>query len=63
VKPNPGILLSIIADLGGTVGEVVYVGDNILKDVYMAQQAGVTDVHEIRILYVEKPAVLDEFRW
>jgi phosphoglycolate phosphatase-like HAD superfamily hydrolase len=45
VKPNPGILLDIVADLGASVDEVVYVGDNILKDVFMAQQAGVTDVH------------------
>ena len=45
VKPNPGILLEIVADLGASTDEVVYVGDNILKDVYMAQQAGVTDVH------------------
>jgi phosphoglycolate phosphatase len=45
VKPNPDILLSIISDLGGTAEEVVYVGDNVLKDVYMAQQAGVTDVY------------------
>lgn len=45
VKPNPDILLDIVADLGASVDEVVYVGDNILKDVFMAQQAGVTDVH------------------
>jgi phosphoglycolate phosphatase-like HAD superfamily hydrolase len=45
VKPNPDILVQIIADLGAVIDEVVYVGDNILKDVLMAQQAGVTDVH------------------
>jgi phosphoglycolate phosphatase-like HAD superfamily hydrolase len=44
VKPNPDILLDIVSDLGASVDEVVYVGDNILKDVFMAQQAGVTDV-------------------
>jgi FMN phosphatase YigB (HAD superfamily) len=55
VKPNPGILLSIIADLGGTADEVVYVGDNVLKDVYMAQQAGVTDVHAIYGASQHKP--------
>ncbi|MDB5584496.1 MAG: Haloacid dehalogenase protein hydrolase [Bradyrhizobium sp.] len=45
VKPNPKLLLDIISDLGAEVDEVVYVGDNILKDVFMAQEAGVTDVH------------------
>lgn len=44
-KPNPDILVQIIADLGAAAEEVVYIGDNILKDVYMAQQAGVTDAH------------------
>jgi phosphoglycolate phosphatase-like HAD superfamily hydrolase len=47
VKPNPDILLEIISELGASIEEVVYVGDNILKDVYMAQQAGVTDVHAL----------------
>lgn len=47
VKPNPHILLEIIDDLGASVDETVYVGDNILKDVFMAQQAGVTDVHAL----------------
>ncbi len=45
VKPNPALLLDIISDLRASIEEVVYVGDNILKDVYMAQQAGVVDVH------------------
>lgn len=45
VKPNPDILLDIVKDLGVSVDEVVYVGDNPLKDVFMAQQAGITDVH------------------
>jgi phosphoglycolate phosphatase len=44
-KPNPDILLSIIGDLGFSPDETVYVGDNVLKDVWMAQQAGVLDVH------------------
>lgn len=46
-KPNPEILLQIVSELGASVDEVVYVGDNILKDVFMAQQAGVTDVHAL----------------
>lgn len=45
VKPNPAILLDIVKDLGVSINEVVYVGDNPLKDVLMAQEAGVTDVH------------------
>lgn len=44
-KPNPHILLSIIEELGFDIKETVYVGDNLLKDVYMAQQAGVLDVY------------------
>src|SRR5205085_992944 len=44
-KPNPDILLDIVKDLGVSIDEVVYVGDNPLKDVFMAQQAGITDVH------------------
>jgi phosphoglycolate phosphatase-like HAD superfamily hydrolase len=47
VKPNPELLLDIISDLGASIDEDVYVGDNILKDVFMAQQAGVTDVHAL----------------
>lgn len=45
VKPNPDILLDIVKDLGASIDEVIYVGDNPLKDVFMAQQAGITDVH------------------
>jgi phosphoglycolate phosphatase-like HAD superfamily hydrolase len=45
VKPNPGILLDIVQNLGVSIEEAIYVGDNPLKDVFMAQQAGVTDVH------------------
>ncbi|GBQ62633.1 hypothetical protein AA103196_0360 [Ameyamaea chiangmaiensis NBRC 103196] len=55
VKPNPDILVQIIADLGAAIDEVVYVGDNILKDVLMAQQAGVTDVHALYGASQHKP--------
>lgn len=44
-KPNPEILLSIIQELGFDVKDTVYIGDNLLKDVFMAQRADVTDVH------------------
>lgn len=55
VKPNPDILLQIISDLGASISEVVYVGDNILKDVFMARQAGVTDVHALYGASQHKP--------
>lgn len=45
VKPNPDILLTIISDLGFSIDEAIYVGDKVLKDVWMAQEAGVLDVH------------------
>lgn len=43
-KPNPHILLSIIKELKFDSRDAIYVGDNLLKDVCMAQDAGVTDV-------------------
>ena len=55
VKPNPELLLDIISDLGALTDEVVYVGDNILKDVFMARQAGVTDVHALYGASQHKP--------
>ena len=55
LKPNPHILAEIISDLGASVDEVVYVGDNILKDVFMAQMAGVTDVHALYGASQHKP--------
>jgi FMN phosphatase YigB (HAD superfamily) len=44
LKPNPKLLLDIIVDVGGEVGRTVYIGDKLLKDVAMAQQAGVADI-------------------
>jgi phosphoglycolate phosphatase-like HAD superfamily hydrolase len=55
VKPNPEILREIISDLGARTDQVVYAGDNILKDVFMAQQAGVTDVHALYGASQHKP--------
>ncbi|MES3004284.1 MAG: HAD family hydrolase [Pseudomonadota bacterium] len=55
LKPNPHILLQIISDLGASPDEVVYVGDNILKDVGMAQEAGVADVHALYGASQHKP--------
>lgn len=45
VKPNADVLRSILADSGSTPGEAVYVGDSLMKDIAMAQSAGVLDVH------------------
>jgi len=43
-KPNPKVLLDIIVEIGADDKRVVYVGDSKVKDVSMAQQAGVIDV-------------------
>lgn len=45
VKPNPHILATIVAELGFAKEDVIYVGDNLLKDVFMAQAAGIVDVY------------------
>lgn len=47
VKPNPDILASILRDLDCAPEDAVYVGDSLLKDVQMAQHAGVLDVHAL----------------
>jgi phosphoglycolate phosphatase len=44
LKPNPAILLDIISSLGVELSQVIYVGDSLMKDISMAQDAGVTDV-------------------
>ena len=43
-KPNPEVLLDIIRDIGRAPGECVYVGDSLMKDIAMAQDAGVVDI-------------------
>lgn len=43
-KPNPKLLLDIISEVGANVEDCVYIGDSEMKDIDMAQQAGVTDV-------------------
>lgn len=45
IKPNPHILSTIIEELGFKKDDTAYVGDNLLKDVFMAQQAGVLDIY------------------
>lgn len=42
-KPSPEILTKIISEIGNSSG-VVYVGDNRMKDIAMAQTVGVYDV-------------------
>jgi FMN phosphatase YigB (HAD superfamily) len=45
LKPNAGILRSILTEQGCEPEEAVYIGDSRMKDIAMAQQAGVLDVH------------------
>jgi phosphoglycolate phosphatase len=45
LKPNPHLLLTMLAQVGGTAADAVYVGDSLMKDMVMAQHAGVLDVH------------------
>ncbi|MBI4589937.1 MAG: HAD family hydrolase [Candidatus Rokubacteria bacterium] len=44
LKPDPAVLVGILADVGANLDETIYVGDNLMKDVVMAKHAGVTDV-------------------
>lgn len=44
IKPDPKVLLDIIRDVGAAPSEAIYVGDSLMKDVAMAQAAGVKDV-------------------
>lgn len=44
-KPNPLILQQIVKDYDVYPHEAVYVGDSLMKDVAMAQEVGVQDVH------------------
>jgi FMN phosphatase YigB (HAD superfamily) len=40
-KPNPRALLDIVGDFGIPPNEALYVGDSLVRDVYMARRAGV----------------------
>lgn len=44
LKPNPKLLLDIIAEIGATPEQCVYIGDSEMKDVDMAVEAGVTAI-------------------
>lgn len=45
LKPNPALLNSIIDDVGANKAECIYIGDSLMKDVLMAKDARVIDVH------------------
>jgi phosphoglycolate phosphatase-like HAD superfamily hydrolase len=44
-KPNPEILSDILNKTGARKETTIYVGDSLMKDVAMAQDVGVCDVH------------------
>jgi FMN phosphatase YigB (HAD superfamily) len=44
LKPSPVLLKKIVEEVQADPSEVVYVGDSLMKDVAMAQDANVTDV-------------------
>jgi phosphoglycolate phosphatase len=44
-KPDVGLLLDILDNEGIEPEQAVYVGDSIIKDVAMAQEASVLDIH------------------
>jgi phosphoglycolate phosphatase-like HAD superfamily hydrolase len=45
LKPNPRVLLDIIQAVGSSTGRCAYVGDSLFKDVAMAREVGVFDIH------------------
>ncbi len=44
IKPDPAVLLDIVKEIGRKPDECIYVGDSLMKDVAMAQDAGIADV-------------------
>lgn len=45
LKPNPRVLLDIIKSVGAKAERCAYVGDSLFKDVAMARDVGVFDIH------------------
>lgn len=45
LKPNPRVLLDIVKTVGATADRCAYVGDSLFKDVAMARDVGVFDIH------------------
>ncbi|TBO42249.1 HAD family hydrolase [Pedobacter kyonggii] len=44
-KPNAEILETIVKDFGAEKDSSIYIGDKLDRDIFMAQQAGLTSVH------------------
>lgn len=44
-KPNPAVVHEILRSFGAAPDEALYIGDNLTKDVLVAQCAGVVDVY------------------
>lgn len=44
-KPDPEILDQIVSDFGADKETTIYIGDKLDRDVFMAQQAGITSVY------------------
>lgn len=45
LKPNKQVLLNIVREIGADPNETIYVGDNLMKDIVMAQAAKIIDVY------------------
>nr|WP_246712276.1 MULTISPECIES: HAD family hydrolase [unclassified Rhizobium] len=45
LKPNPRVLLDIVKAVGAKVDRCAYVGDSLFKDVAMARDVGIFDIH------------------
>jgi FMN phosphatase YigB (HAD superfamily) len=45
LKPNPGVLIDIVKAIGAKTERCAYVGDSLFKDVAMAREVSVLDVH------------------
>jgi len=54
-KPNPDLLRSIITEVGATPGSTAYVGDSLMNDIAMAQQAGTFDVQAKYGVAMDRP--------
>jgi phosphoglycolate phosphatase-like HAD superfamily hydrolase len=44
LKPDAGVLRTIISEIGAQINECAYVGDSLMKDIAMAQEVGVLDM-------------------
>jgi phosphoglycolate phosphatase-like HAD superfamily hydrolase len=50
-KPDPAILSTIMEEFHITPTRTLYVGDSLMKDVSMAQRAGVHEVHALMSVF------------